>query len=100
MLHSFSNTGTIRIQGSQYDLYTTRHHVILKGLLEQVISFNTQTQSVNTQTQSAHSQSELLEEHDTDGNHSGVIPIVPLLYKTGKFNVGQSGFWVIRGHIN
>ena len=59
----FVNTGTIRIQGSQYDLYTTRHHVILKGLLEQVISFNAQTQS-------AHSQSELLEEHDTEGNHS------------------------------
>ena len=28
----------------------------------------------------------------------GVIPIVPLLYKTGKISVGQSGFWVIRGH--
>ena len=30
----------------------------------------------------------------------GVIPIVPLLYKTGKIGVGQSGFWVIRGHSN
>ena len=31
---------------------------------------------------------------------SGVIPIVPLLYKTGKIGVGQSGFFVIRGHSN
>ena len=31
--------------------------------------------------------------------HTGVIPIVPLLYKTGKIDVGQSGFWVVKGHV-
>ena len=30
----------------------------------------------------------------------GVIPIVPLLYKTGKIGVGQSGFWVVWVHSN
>ena len=26
---------------------------------------------------------------------NGVIPIVPLLYKTSKIGVGQSGFWEV-----
>ena len=29
---------------------------------------------------------------------NGVIPIVQLLYKTSKIDVGQSGFWVVKGH--
>ena len=36
----------------------------------------------------------------SDCKNLGAIPIVPLLYKTGKIGVGQSGFWVVRGHRN